>query len=213
MEAFLISGTDTGVGKTYFCESLAKLLKGKGVKVGYFKPIETGVKEIPEDGSRVCRITGQELKEAILYTFKSPLAPYTASLEEGVHIDLALIRDRFFQLKEKYEVLLVEGAGGIAVPITHSYDYMALAKDLGLPVIVVARAGLGTINHTFLTWYYLKQNGVKVKLIVLNRYKGLDLSEKTNPFVITQLTKTYTYKLYEGRDLDESILPILNLKV
>ncbi|WP_340690810.1 dethiobiotin synthase [Hydrogenobacter thermophilus] len=188
MRAFLITGTDTGVGKTFIAYNLAYALKEKGIKVGYLKPVETDVRDLPADGSLLCSITGQEIKEAVPITYSLPLSPYAGILEEGKDFSLQELYAQMRRMQERYTVLMVEGAGGIAVPIKRDYDYTKLAKDWNLPVLIVARAGLGTINHTFLSVFYAKSMGLRVLGIVMNGFEGRDVSEKTNPRIVEELT-------------------------
>ncbi len=183
-----ITGTDTGVGKTFITYNLAIALRERGVSVACYKPVETGVQDLPSDGSLLAKATAQPLEEVVPITFRLPLAPYAASIEKGVPLDISSIKEFFFRLKRKYELILVEGAGGIAVPILKDYDYSDLAKDLDLKVVIVARAGLGTINHTYLTYRYAKSKGLQVAGIVLNGFRGEDVSERTNPRIVEELT-------------------------
>lgn len=185
-KVLFITATDTGVGKTTVSAALAKLLKENGINAGYFKPVETGVEEYPLDGKLLSDITGQPLEEAVLYQFKNPLAPYPASEIEGVDIDLDKIKQHYHNLRQKYEFLIVEGAGGVYVPIIKNYTYADLVKELNLPVLIVSRAKLGTINHTVLTVKALE--GAKITGIVMNGFDGGDISEKTNPRIIQEMT-------------------------
>jgi dethiobiotin synthetase len=205
---FLITGTDTGVGKSFITFNIAKALRYRGVKVACLKPIETGVKDIPSDGKLLSEATGQPLEEVVPITFSLPLAPYSAALEEGRDIDLQLIKERFEELKARNRVVLVEGAGGVSVPIVRGYDYSDLARDLGLKVILVARAGLGTINHTYLTYFYLKAKGLDLAGIVMNGFRGVDVSERTNPKVVKELTGFEPVKIpfSESLELREEFL-------
>ncbi|MFN3599619.1 MAG: dethiobiotin synthase, partial [Aquificaceae bacterium] len=138
LKAILISATDTGVGKTFVSYNLAYALKEKGIKVGYLKPIETDVRDVPQDGSLVASITGQPLEEAVPVRYFLPLAPYAGILEEGRDFSLEDLKEHFKKMLEKYHFLIVEGAGGIAVPIKRNYNYAHLAKDWGLKTLLVA---------------------------------------------------------------------------
>ncbi|SHK55164.1 dethiobiotin synthase [Thermocrinis minervae] len=188
MRAVLITATDTGVGKTFISYNLAYALKEMGVRVGYYKPIETDVREVPADGSLVCSVTGQPVEEAVFFTYKLPLSPYAGILEEGKDFDLSELKERFWELQKRYEFLIVEGAGGVAVPIKKDYDYADLARDLNLPILLVARAVLGTLNHTYLSYYYIRSKGIDLVGIVMNGFEGKDISEKTNPLIIKERT-------------------------
>ncbi|NPB07243.1 MAG: dethiobiotin synthase [Aquificae bacterium] len=184
----LITGTDTGVGKTFVTRHLALELKRRGLKVGCLKPVETGVEEQPLDGKALAEATGQPLNEVVPVSYRLPLAPYVAAKLEGRPLNLKALKEHFLTLKERYEVLLVEGAGGISVPLERSYDYAALAADWGLKLLIVARPGLGTLNHTYLTYHYARSKGLEVVGIVLSGAKGEDPSEETNPLVIEEMT-------------------------
>lgn len=183
-----ITGTDTGVGKTFITYNLARGLRKRGHKVGCYKPIETYVRDVPEDGSILSKATDQSVDEIVPVRYSLPLAPYAAELEERKSFSLKELEKHFQTLKGKYEILLVEGAGGIAVPLKRDYTYGDLARDWKLKLFIVARAGLGTLNHTFLTWYYAKNLGLEVMGIVLNGATGKDVSERTNPQIIEEMT-------------------------
>ncbi len=205
MPAILITGTDTGVGKTFITYSLALALKERGVKVGCFKPVETYVRDVPEDGRLLASATGQPIEEVVPVSFSLPLAPYPAEIEEEKSFSLEGLREHFFLLRERYEVLLVEGAGGIAVPLKENYTYADLAKDWGLPIIIVGRAGLGTLNHTYLTWHYARSMSLKILGIVLNGFTGEDVSERTNPRIVYEMTgfQPVCIKRHGGLSLSE----------
>ncbi|WP_448587361.1 dethiobiotin synthase [Thermocrinis sp.] len=188
MKSVLITATDTGVGKTFLSYNLALTLKEMGVNVGYLKPVETEVKDIPADGSLLCSITGQDLKEAVPIRYSLPLSPYAGILEEGKDFSLEFLKEHYIKLLNRYEFLIVEGAGGIAVPIKKNYNYADLAKDWGLSIVIVSRAGLGTINHTYLSYFYAKSRGLNVLGIVMNGFEGRDVSERTNPRIVEELT-------------------------
>ncbi len=192
-KTLFITGTDTGIGKTTISEALATILKEQNLNVGYFKPIETGCDPTPSDGKILSRITGQLVDEIVLYKFKEPLAPYPASKLENVEISIEKILNHYKSLKDKYDYLIVEGAGGVCVPILKEenefYTYVDLIKDMGIPVCVVSRAGLGTINHTVLTVHILKERGIELKGILMNGFsKHKNIAEKTNPEIIQEMT-------------------------
>jgi len=188
MKAVLITATDTGVGKTFISYNLVYALKERGVKVGYLKPVETGVKDVPQDGALLCSLTGQDLEEAVPVRYSLPLSPYAGILEEKKDFSLAGLKEHYLRLLERYEFLVVEGAGGIAVPIKRDYNYAHLALDWGLPILLVARAGLGTLNHTYLSYFYAKSMGLNILGIVMNGFEWKDVSERTNPIIVEELT-------------------------
>jgi dethiobiotin synthetase len=188
MKSVLITATDTGVGKTFISYNLVYALKERGVKVGYLKPVETDVKGVPQDGALLCSLTGQDLEEAVPVRYSLPLSPYAGILEEKKDFSLADLKEHYLRLLERYEFLVVEGAGGIAVPIKRDYNYAHLALDWGLSLLLVARAGLGTINHTYLSYFYAKSMGLNILGIVMNGFEGKDASERTNPIIVEELT-------------------------
>ncbi len=153
-----ITGTDTGVGKTMTTAILACTLRQQGLRVGVMKPAETGCEErdgrpIAADASFLRTISGCEAPEEVVtpYRLREPVAPAVAAEREGVVIDLQHIAACYAQLAAVYDIVLVEGAGGLLVPLTEDQNYLDLCALLHLPMVVVARNVLGTINHTALT--------------------------------------------------------------
>jgi dethiobiotin synthetase len=186
-KAFFITGTDTGVGKTFATIMLARFYLEHGKDVGVMKPISCGPAK--ENDAR-CYIKELKLKDPLSLinpiALKSPLAPYVASKKEKRKINLKNIFDAFEKLQNLHDILLVEGVGGVLVPIKQDYFVIDLIKDLSIPAIIVARAGLGTQNHTLLTVEALKRRRIPIEGIILNGYTGKDLSEKTNAEVIEE---------------------------
>jgi len=173
-----ITGTDTGVGKTFFASSLVRALRSLGVEAVGFKPVETGCTPECSDARLLGEASGVYLEP--VYSFKTPVAPSVASELEGVKIEPERIKERIRELSARHPFLVVEGAGGIMVPITWSYTYLELASELSLPTVVVALNKLGVINHTLLTVEVLRNRGVEVKAVVLNSFKKEDESFDTN---------------------------------
>jgi len=197
MKNMFITGTDTGVGKTSVAGAIAAHYRESGVKVGVMKPAETGCCKrdgvlVPADASFLKRASGStDIMGAVCpYTFKEPLAPAIAAKKAGREISSRFLIKVFRAIARQHDVTLVEGAGGIMVPICHNYSYLDLAGDLGIPVLIVGRAGLGTINHTLLTVHALQSRQIKIHSIVLNHEKkpGRDASTDTNPEVIRELS-------------------------
>ncbi len=191
-KAIFITGTDTGVGKTVVAGAVVKLLKSKGYNVGYFKPVETGCSPECSDAKAISQITGQHIDEVVLYQFKNPVAPLVAERLEGNKIDMAKIYFHLDKLRKSYDYLIVEGAGGIKVPITEEdgniITYLDFVYETFLPVVIVSRAGLGTINHTVLTVDALNLINADIRGIVINGYTGETVSERTNPEVMYEMT-------------------------
>jgi len=198
-KVLLISGTDTGVGKTFFSYLLCKALKKIGVRVSYWKPIETGVENIPSDASLLAELLNQPLEESVGYTFRLPVAPYVAEKYEGEKVSLKALREQLRAKADGCDLLVVEGAGGLAVPIKKNYTYGDFAAELNLPVLVVANARLGTINHSVLTAYYAEGKGVNLLGFAMNRFSERDFSERDNPRVVEEMTgKPVLFRIKEG---------------
>lgn len=174
-KGFFITGTDTGVGKTIVTATLLSLFKKRNVDAGVMKPVETGVgpqnSSPGESDAHFLMQTGgipDGLEEVSPYRFKLPAAPYLAAQSEGRTIDKNTILKSFHNLAPKHDIMLVEGVGGILAPVTPDYKIIDLAWDMGLPLIVVSRAGLGTINHTLLTLHAARSRGLIVTGVIFN---------------------------------------------
>ncbi|MDO9463831.1 MAG: dethiobiotin synthase [bacterium] len=187
-----ITGTDTEVGKTVIAGGLARLLRNMRINVGVMKPVETGGKYkkgklVGKDTEYLIRMSKiQDTYSHINpYILQHPLAPYVAAKLEGKKIYKKKILTSFRNLTDKYDFLIVEGCGGFLVPITSNYMISDLARDMKLPIIVVARAGLGSINHTLLTLNYARRAHINVIGIIINKAsRNIQMSEETNPQVI-----------------------------
>ncbi len=193
-----ITGTDTEIGKTVVAGGLAAALKTAGVNVGVMKPIASG--GIEHEG----RIVSEDailLKHAARVDdaldlinpicLRQPLAPSVAAEIERVSIDLRQIDEAFAQLCQRHEFMVVEGIGGIAVPICEEMLVANLAQRFQLPLLVVARPNLGTINHTVLTVEFARSYSLEICGIVLNASQegSKGIAEQTNPKELTRLTQ------------------------
>jgi dethiobiotin synthetase len=209
MSSIFITGTDTSVGKTIVTCGIALFLKEIGINVGVMKPISTG--GIPsQDAMFLKRIIN--IKDSINFInpicFKTPVAPYVAERLENKKIEIKKILNSYKKLLKLHDIILIEGIGGIFVPIKPNYFVIDLIKEFDTPTIVISRAGLGTINHTLLTINALKEYKINVIGIILNGYKGDDISENTNKFVIEKFSKIpvlanikYNKKFLENKNL------------
>jgi dethiobiotin synthetase len=169
-----ITGTDTGVGKTLVAAALAVALKRAGRTVGVMKPVETGVspsKTTQSDAARLRSVINSEeqLGAVCPYRFTLPLAPLAAARAERQTIDPETIRKVYRLLAERYDWTVVEGIGGVSVPITPTTDVTDLIALLRLPAVVVGRSGLGGINHARLTIEALRRKKIPVVALVLNQ--------------------------------------------
>jgi dethiobiotin synthetase len=192
MKNIFITGTDTGVGKTAVACSLAAYLSiKKGRDVGVMKPFESGgapaAGEMSGDAWALKTASGSldEMSDINTYNFKAPLAPEPAAMRENADIDVGLIMKAYRKLGKRHDVLIIEGAGGILVPIRDGYFFSNLIVDMGAPVILVSRLTLGTINHTILSCRFLTSIGVQVSGVILNDMTGeKDLASETNPAML-----------------------------
>lgn len=194
-KGIFITGTDTGVGKTVASAVIATLLRRKGHSVGVMKPITSGCAErdgilVSEDAELLAHAAGVPLtSDCTPYLLRAPLAPSLAASLDGVRIDFSVISDAYRRLADSYEYLIVEGAGGLMVPIAGGLLMSDLASHLGLPIAVVARPNLGTINHTLLTTFCARSMGLEVKGVIINRYPNHPgQAEESAPHLISSLS-------------------------
>ena len=191
-KGIFVTGTDTGVGKTVVSAALAWALKGSGKRLAIIKPVQTGTNS---GGLMDIEFTQSVIKtnypvDAICpYRFSLPLAPSVASRLAGEQIDLKKINSAFQNLSSNHDVVIVEGAGGLLVPITDNYLMSDMARDLGLHLIIVARPDLGTLNHTLLTTESARHRGLKILGIVINKFPLTPgIAERTNLGLILEMT-------------------------
>jgi dethiobiotin synthetase len=167
-----ITGTDTGVGKTVVTAGLAATLAKGEWSVGVMKPIETGVgMNSCSDAVRLQRAASSTDALDVIrpYAFRSPVAPVAAAGLEKKPIRISSIFSAYQALQSRHDVVLVEGVGGVRVPITPSADILTLIARMKLPAVVVARASLGGVNHALLTLAALRESKISVVALVLNR--------------------------------------------
>jgi dethiobiotin synthetase len=166
-----VTGTDTGVGKTLVSVALLRLAQRRGLTPIPFKPAETGCDPYPADARALWLAARPPIAEAdvVLYAFRLPAAPAQAAAAEGAHIDLQRIADRASALAAKGGLLIVEGAGGLLVPYAAGVTCADIAARLRLPLLVVARTALGTVNHTALTLREAARASLEVAGVILNR--------------------------------------------
>jgi len=190
-----VTGTDTGVGKTLITAGLAAALRGRGIDVGVMKPVETGC---PSRRGRLMPLDAMMLREASgsrdalhlinPYRFREPLAPIVAAQRSGRRIDIGKIRERFGHLVDRHRAILVEGAGGLMVPITETSSFLDLAALLRLPLLVVIGSRLGALNHARLTVEAALHARLSVVGAILNHPTGdRSLARKTNLSILRRL--------------------------
>jgi len=195
MTSLFITATNTDVGKTHTTLKLIESLAKQGYKVGVFKPIETGVTQTPPDASKLlkaCQKVNENFKsltplEITAYTFALPAAPFCADTQQSIHIEK--IVEKFEALSKRCDILLVEGAGGLLVPITKSYTMLDLAKRLQSKVLLVTPSRLGCINDTLLSIEALKARNIEFEWCV-------NLHEDKEQF--KTVTQPYYDAVFEG---------------
>ncbi len=207
---FFITGTDTGVGKTYITKLLVESLRAEGKYAVGFKPISCGDRE---DAVTLAAASGNlSLDEVNPLHFSSAVAPHVAALLENKTIDPAQILASYQAISEIYDPVIVEGAGGWEVPITESYFVSDLAKDLNLPVILVAANRLGALNHILLTLAAIQAKGLKCAGIILNQLEDeMDTPMITNKGIIESLTQAPLLDhIIHGQDfLSQELMDVL----
>lgn len=184
MNGAFITATDTGVGKTYVACALARAAVHRGLRVAAIKPCETGD---GDDGARLISATGRPHDPALArpYRFRMAASPDAAARAEGATVDIEHIAACAAQLSADADLLLVEGAGGLLVPLAPGLLMADLALRLALPLLIVARASLGTVNHTLLTIEAARRRGLTVAGVILCR--AIDShgdDEASNPMAI-----------------------------
>ena len=176
MRGLFITGTDTGVGKTQIACQIVRELRAAGYRVGVFKPacsgamIDTTGRPRWDDVERLREAFGQSVSDDQLcpQRFLAPLAPPVAARQEGRMVDLDAIQHGLDAWRSNCDIVIVEGAGGLLCPLTEQQAIADLAAQFGFPVLIVARLGLGTINHTLLTVAVARQRGLPLAGIVFN---------------------------------------------
>ncbi len=197
-KAVFITATGTDVGKTYISALIVKKMRELGYNCGYFKPALSGAeiidgKIIPGDCNYVLKQAGIDAppENYVSYVFKTAVSPHLASEIENNPIKIEKIKSDFARIKKEFDYIVVEGAGGIVCPFNLGKEKIMLPdviKTLGLDIVIVASASLGTINSTILTAEYAKNNGIKVSGIILNNYDENDLMQKDNKIQVEALT-------------------------
>jgi dethiobiotin synthetase len=175
--AILVTSTDLFVGKTFVASGLARALRQRGYSVGVMKPIELGwsVKQDgiwPIDAERLREAAGSEdpVEDVVPYVFEDMVAPQVAADRCREPIELDRIREALDRIRARHDIVLVEGVGGLAVPLDDGLNLAHLAKDCGMKVLVVARAHMGTLNLTYLTVNYARQQGLDVMGVIMNMF-------------------------------------------
>jgi dethiobiotin synthetase len=195
---FFITGTDTGVGKTVIAGAIANWFRRRGARVGVCKPAATGCERrreglVSEDAEflAACADSSHPLDLICPQRFIEPLAPAVAAERAGARLDWDSINRSLQLISHDSDTMIVEGVGGLMVPMDEKHTVLDVIKWLGLHVIIVARPALGTINHTLLTAQVLRANGIRPAGVVINRYPAEHpgIAEETNTRAIEKWGK------------------------
>lgn len=194
-----ITGTGTDIGKTYISGLIVKKLHDNGLSCGYYKAAVSGNiygddgKLIPGDAKYVKDISGidQDLGSMCPYIYENAVSPHLASRLEGNPVDLEVVKAGFEKVSNTYDYVTMEGSGGILCPVDYDTNKLFLweiVKTLDLPAVIVADAGLGTINGVGLTAEFMKSKGIPVKGIIMNHYHKGDVMEEDNILMCEEMT-------------------------
>lgn len=193
-----MTGTDTGVGKTVVSAALANWFGRRGIRVGVCKPIATGCERrreglVSEDAEFLahCANARQPLDLVCPQRYAEPLAPAVAAQRANQPVDWTVVQRAMDLIAQESDRMVIEGVGGVMVPLDDRHTVLDLMIWLGLPAVVVARASLGTINHTLLTIQALRKASIQIAGVVINGYpaESPGLAEETNPKVIERWGK------------------------
>ena len=222
-KGIFITATGTDVGKTYISGQLLKKIRELGVNAGYFKAALSGA-EINEatgnliagDAHYVYKTSGLEgyPNEAVTYILKEPASPHLSAKLEDINISMKEIAKHYENHRKKYNFILAEGSGGIICPLSLKNEKLMLTdiiKFLGFDIIIVADAGLGTINSTMLTVEYAKWIGIGIKGIILNNYDKQNYIHRDNEKVIAEMTKVKVYTCERNSEISIDSSEILSL--
>jgi dethiobiotin synthetase len=182
------TGTDTGVGKTVIAGAAARLLAAEGFSVGVFKPVATGCRRrwdgmVSGDTEflAACANSDLSLEDITPIGCPTPAAPMVSAAVDGIAIDFEKIAAAYRRIAGECEVVIVEGIGGVRVPLADGIDLLDLAAELALPAVVVAKSSLGTINHTLMSLDCLRAAGISVAGVIINGFNAAEagIAEET----------------------------------
>ena len=212
-KGFFVTGTDTEVGKTVIAGGMARILSQKNKRVGVFKPVASGCHSdrtglVSQDAEFLahCADCPETLEQICPVRYREALAPEVAVCRGAKAVDLEVIRTYYNRLAEGKDILIVEGIGGLLVSLAENFTVADLAALIDLPLIIVARPGLGTINHTLLTIEAARSRGLAVAGVIINSYVAdtAGVAEQTNPAAIERASGVKVLALVP-RDLQTNI--------
>ena len=209
-KGIFITGTDTGVGKTIVAAVLARLIRDSGANVAVMKPVTSGCDRVngrlvSEDARLLAWAAGCDATDPDItpYLLEAPIAPSEAASREGVRIDPGRIGEAYRRLADRHDFVIVEGAGGLMVPLCGGFLIADLVKLLDLPLLVVARPGLGTVNHTLLTCFAARRMEIEVRGIVINDYPAAPgMAEEYAPHLLGSLSGAPLLGIFHHQDAE-----------
>ena len=215
-KGIFVTGTGTDVGKTYVTGLIIKKIKENGMTPGYFKAAMSGNEReedgtlIPGDALWVKNVSGisQSVEEMCPYVYEHAYSPHLASRLEGNHVEMAVVLDNYRKVKEKYDYITVEGSGGILCPICFDEARIGLTDiidEMELDCILVADAGLGTINSVVLTYEYMKNKNMNIKRMIFNHYIADNIMHEDNIRMCEYMTGLPTLAKVSMGDVDLNI--------
>lgn len=215
-KGIFVTGTGTDVGKTYVTGLIIKKIKENGMTPGYFKAAMSGNEReedgtlIPGDALWVKNVSGisQSVEEMCPYVYEHAYSPHLASRLEGNHVEMAVVLDNYRKVKEKYDYITVEGSGGILCPICFDEARIGLTDiidEMELDCILVADAGLGTINSVVLTYEYMKNRNMYIKGMIFNHYIADNIMHEDNIRMCEYMTGLPTLAKVSMGDVDLNI--------
>ena len=213
-KALFITGTGTDVGKTYVSALIAKQLKDDGFDIGYYKGALSGSNEITDSDAWYVKEKANltdSYDEMVSYTYKHAYSPHLASQIEGNPVEMKVIKEAYKDISKRHDYMIVEGSGGIICPIRYDKDKKIfledIIKELDIPSVIIADAGLGTINSTVLTIEYMMKRKLKINGVILNKFEISNVMHEDNKQMIEEMTDIKVVGIVNT----ENILKIDNL--
>lgn len=191
-----ITGTDTDIGKTFITAGIAATMQSLGYSTCVYKPVQSGAIErngfMQAPDLAFVSMISPYVKTYSSYLLKEPAAPLIAAEMEDIVIDRMVIKKDFEALSKEHDCTIVEGAGGLMVPIAPNFTVSDMIKMLDLPALIVIRPDLGTVNHTLLTVNQAVANGIKVRGVIINNFpeNTADVAIKSAPRLIEEFSDT-----------------------
>ena len=194
-KTIFITATGTDIGKTYVSGLIAKHIKDKGLNIGYYKAALSGSNDIKDSDAWYVKQQADLLDsydEMVSYTYKHAYSPHLAAQIEGNPPDIKIIKNAYKDISKKHDYMIVEGSGGIICPIRYDSNQKIfledIIKELNIPSLIIADAGLGTINSTVLTIEYMRSKNLKINGVILNRFEAENEMHNDNKKMVEDMT-------------------------